>query len=139
MINFDTNTIQNLRSELAAVHAAIEAKYGVKISLGRGKFTSEMVEFPMTVGNVKADGTAVNRKFIALEANLRRLKLTEADLEKVITLSGMPVKIVGYDGRRRLRPFFVRNVDTGQEYCSSELSIKSALSKWVKPASNVSL
>ena len=139
MINFDPTSIQNLRSELAAAHAAIEAKYGVKIQLGRGKFTSEMVEFAMTVGNVNTDGTAVNRKYVALKTNLRGLGLAEADLDKVIILSGMRVKIVGYDARRRLRPFFVRNVDTGVEYCSGKLNVSSALSKWVKPVTNISL
>jgi hypothetical protein len=129
MINFNPNTIQNLRSELAAAHAAIEAKYGVKISVGRGKFTSEMVEFTMNVGNVKADGTVINRKFLNLEANLLRLKLTKADLEKVIMLSGMSVKIVGYNPKRRLRPFTIRDVNTGKEYNCTESSIKNSISK----------
>lgn len=123
----NSTTIQALRSELAAAHAAIEAKYGVKISLGSSKYTDSHIEMKMTVGNLGSDGKAEDRASVYLKANFRLIGLSQADLDKVINISGMSVKIVGYNTRKRLRPFVIRHVHTGKEYITSETSVKQAL------------
>ena len=100
--SFNPAALSSIRADMVAALAAVEAKYGIKIGLGKINYTDSDFTCKMTtmiadtVAEATADGAKVDPKWVA-DFNRYYLSygLQASDLGKEFDFQGKKAKLVG--------------------------------------------
>jgi hypothetical protein len=116
--SFNPAALSAIRADMAAALAAVEAKYGIKIGLGKINYTDSDFTCKMTtmiadmVAEATADGAKVDPKWVAdFNRSYFAFGLKKEDLGRVIKYQGRDLKLVGTRSRANM-PLVVQEVGT---------------------------
>ncbi len=108
--SFNPAAFSSIRADMVAALAAIEAKYGIKIGLGKINYMTTMIAD--TVAEATADGAKVDPKWVAdFNRSYFAFGLKKEDLGRVIKYQGRELKLVGTRSRANM-PLVVQEVGT---------------------------
>ena len=116
--SFNPAALSAIRADMAAALAAVEAKYGIKIGLGKINYTDSDFTCKMTtmiadaVAEATADGAKVDPKWVVdFNRSYFVFGLKKEDLGRVIKYQGRDLKLVGTRSRANM-PLVVQEVGT---------------------------
>lgn len=127
LATFDKTTLCNIRVDLQAAIAQVEAKYGIKLTAGKAKYSDKSASIQIDMATFDSTGKVVDREREALLANLTWLGLKPEHLDKTIQIGNDAFKIVGYKRARRTKPFSIVSMTNGMNYVTTEAAVRSAL------------
>ncbi len=128
MKNFaEKHVMHELRRDLAEAHKAIEAKYGVTLSVETISADRDGSKFSVSVkGVVGTPEEAAKKDFIKLAA---RYGLAPEDLGREIVLSGKTYKIAGLEVRRGRAKVQVTRQPDGKSFTALPGQVSNALGR----------
>lgn len=124
---FDAPSLRDIRVDLQAAIASVEAKYGIKLTAGRAKYSEKSASMTIDMATFTSDGQIVDREREFLLANLNYLGLKAEHLERTILLGNDTFKLKGYNTRRYAKPFSVVSMTTGKTYVAGKYAVLTAL------------
>jgi len=116
--SFNPAALSAIRADMVAALASVEAKYGIKIGLGKINYTDSDFTCKMTTmiadpaAEATADGAKVDPKWVAdFNRSYFAFGLKKEDLGRVIKYQGRDLKLVGTRSRANM-PLVVQEVGT---------------------------
>ena len=116
--SFNPAALSAIRADMVAALASVEAKYGIKIGLGKINYTDSDFTCKMTtmiadtVAEATADGAKVDPKWVVdFNRSYFVFGLKKEDLGRVIKYQGRDLKLVGTRSRANM-PLVVQEVGT---------------------------
>lgn len=127
LTKFDALTIREIRADLQTAIAAVEAKYGVKLTAGKAKYAtkSATISIDMATFDAKGEVVDIDREFLL--TNLTWLGLEAKHLDQVISIGNDTFKIQGYRRRRHAKPFSLISQTNSKTYVASSDTVRTAL------------
>lgn len=127
LTNFDAPTLREIRLDLQNALAAVEAKYGVKLTAGKAKYGNHSASMVIDMSTFDSKGSVVDLDREYLITNLRWLALEAKHLDQTIRIGNDSYKIQGYRRRRYAKPFSLTSQSNFKTYVASEASVRIAL------------
>lgn len=127
MSTITKDLLKALRIDADAALAAVGAKHGVSLRLGNGTFTALNATFKLEVATLGEGGEVIDKSVAYLRQNLTLLGLKEEHLNQVFTLGKQSFTLRGYKNTATLKPFVIRDLDTGKDYVATVGQITRAL------------
>lgn len=128
LTKFDAPTIREIRADLQNAIAAVEAKYGMKLTAGQAKYgtNSATIVIDMATFDTKGEVVDLAREFLI--TNLQWLALEPKHLEQTIRIGNDSYKIQGYRRRHaHAKPFRLISQTNFKNYVASEATVRIAL------------
>ncbi len=118
MKTFDKVSLKALRNPIEAALKAIETEYGISISLGNARYTSETATFKLELATIASDGTVITKEARDLKAygSLWPYNLPEDALGRVFKDSKGTYTITGLRTKASRFPILVQRAD-GKAFC----------------------
>ena len=133
LTKFDAPTIREIRADLQNAIAAVEAKYGMKLTAGKAKYATNSASIVIDMATFDTKGEVVDLAREFLITNLQWLALEPKHLEQTIRIGNDSYKIQGYRrrrfpvGRRHAKPFNLISQTNFKNYVASEATVRIAL------------
>lgn len=127
LTTFDKTALCNIRTDLQAAIAQVEAKYGIKLTAGKAKYSDKSASIQIDMSTFDSTGKVIDREREALLANLSWLGLKPEHLDQSIRIGNDSFKITGYKRARHSKPFSIVSMTNGMSYVTSDDAVRTAL------------
>jgi hypothetical protein len=114
----------------------VENEYGVKITEGGGNFSEDNYTCKMNISCIGEDGVVKTHEAESFKSSAEVYGLDPTDLNKVVTISGLQIRIKGIKPRNHKMPIIGEDIVTGKLYKFPVRSIQIALGR--KPTDIIS-
>ena len=128
--SFDRRTLPVLRVAINSALAAVEAQYGIKITVGNARFLPDNATFKIEMATIGTAGVANTREREDFKREAFRYGLNASDLDKEISYgfgSTDRYTIIGLNTRRSKYPIVAKRVRDGKTILLTATGVKSAL------------
>lgn len=127
--SFDRRNLPVLRAAMATALAAVEAQYGIKITVGNARFLPDNATFKIEMATIGQSGVANTREREAFKSQAVLYGLNPNDLDKTITygFGGEQYTIIGLSPRRSKYPIVAKRVRDGKTILLTVSGVKSGL------------
>jgi hypothetical protein len=127
--SFDRRNLPILRAAMTTALAAVEAQYGIKITVGNARFLPDNATFKIEMATVGTAGVANTREREDFKREAFRYGLNASDLDKEIGygFSNDRYIIKGLNTRRSKYPIVATRVRDGKTILLTVAGVKSAL------------
>lgn len=112
---------------MTAALAAVEAQYGIKITVGNARFLPDNATFKLEMATIGTSGVANTRERDAFKRDAYLFGLKADDLDKEITYASQRYIIKGLNPRRSKYPIVAVRVRDGKTILLTVSGVKSAL------------
>ena len=113
---FNKGNLKALRTELDALHKALEKKYGIELKVGNASYSNNEVTFKLKANTISANGTVVTKEALnwPLYADLNGVG--HFNVGDKVNLNGSIYEITGWNTRARKSPVMIKDIKTGASY-----------------------
>ena len=124
---FDKNNLKALRQDMNAALKAIEAQYGIKISVGNASFSDNEVTFKTKCNTISKGGKpqtkeAANWKLYATMEGLSQFSVGDR-----VEIQGRIFTIEGWNTRAKKSPVIIKEVATGNNFKCTKSALMNKL------------
>ena len=113
---FNKANLQALRTELDALHKALEKKYGIALKVGNASFNSNEVTFKLKANTVSANGTTVTKEALNWPLYAELNGVGHFNIGDKVKLNNSIYEITGWNTRARKSPVMIKDTKTGASY-----------------------
>ena len=113
---FNKGNLQALRTELDALHAALEKKYGIELKVGNASYSGNEVTFKLKANTKSANGTVVTKEAQNWPLYAAMNGLGHFALGDKVNLNGNIYEITGWNTRARKSPVMIKDIKSGASY-----------------------
>ena len=117
----DKPSIKAIRLAMDKALAEVEAQYGIKISTGNARFTSDEVTFKVKANVIDKFGTVLSKEAKAWELYASSQGLGHLSVGDTIQLQGKSFTIAGYNTRARKSPINITDSNGRGYKCSVQM------------------
>lgn len=133
--NIDRQTCRLLSQAIEKALQPIADEHGISIKMGRGTYGDMNATLKIEIA-VKGEGGEVISKDAEALKRYQGMVFGGDVLNKVVTLNGEQVKIIGYKPRSSKYPVLGTRLKDGKTYKYTEQSVKRALAHTATPPAN---
>ena len=119
--NFDKPSIKAIRVAMDAALAKVEKQYGVKISTGNARFSSDEVTFKVKANVIGTGGVVKTKEAQAWDIYASTQGLGHLSVGDTIQLQGKSFTIAGYNTRARKSPINITDSNGRGYKCSAQM------------------
>ena len=119
--NFDKPSIKAIRVAMDKALAKVEKQYGVKISTGNARFSSDEVTFKVKANVIGTGGVVKTKEAQAWEIYASSQGLGHLNVGDTVYLQGKPFTIAGYNTRARKSPINITDSNGRGYKCSVQM------------------
>ena len=113
---FNKGNLQALRTELDALHKALEKKYGIELKVGNASYSNNEVTFKLKANTIGEGGTVVTKEALNWPLYASMNGLGQLALGDKVALDGSIYEITGWNTRARKSPVMIKDIKTGASY-----------------------
>ena len=119
--NFDKPSIKAIRLAMDAALAKVEKQYGVKISTGNARFSSDEVTFKVKANVIGTGGVVKTKEAQAWDIYASTQGLGHLSVGDTVQLQGQSFTIAGYNTRARKSPINITDSNGRGYKCSVQM------------------
>ncbi len=119
--NFDKPSIKAIRVAMDAALAKVSKEYGIKISTGNARFSSDEVTFKVKANVIGTGGVVKTKEAQAWDLYAKHEGLGHLNVGDTIQLQGKSFTIVGYNTRARKSPINIQDANGRGYKCSVQM------------------
>lgn len=113
---FNKGNLQALRTELDALHKALEKKYGIALKVGNASYSNNEVTFKLKANTVSANGTVVTKEALNWPIYAELNGVGHFNVGDKFNSGGSIYEITGWNTRARKSPVMIKDIKTGKGY-----------------------
>jgi len=121
--NFDKPSIKAIRQAMDEALAKVSKEYGIKISTGNARFSSDEVTFKVKANVIGTGGVVKTKEAQAWDLYAKHEGLGHLHVGDTINLQGKSFTIAGYNTRARKSPINITD-SNGRGYKCSVAMVK---------------
>ena len=109
--------MKQLRTDIdETLSSTVAKRYGIKLQLGKGFWTSSNATFKLVVSIINPDGSIQTKEADDFKLNASRFGLKPEDLGAVFQASGKTFILTGMNSNRPKFPFVAKCKENGKQY-----------------------
>ena len=119
--NFDKPSIKAIRMAMDEALAKVSKEYGIKISTGNARFSSDEVTFKVKANVIGTGGVVKTKEAQAWDIYAKHEGLGHLSVGDTINLQGKQFTIAGYNTRARKSPINITDSNGRGYKCSVQM------------------
>lgn len=124
---FNKGNLQALRTELDALHKALEKKYGIELKVGNASYSNNEVTFKLKANTIGEGGTVVTKEALNWPLYAAMNGLGHFALGDKVALDGSIYEITGWNTRAKKAPVMIKEVGSNKTFKCSALTLAGKL------------